>query len=100
VASTARRTCCPETIAYFCAAELLANAAKHSRANRIAIEVAEKQEELVMNVTDDGVGGAAATPGGGLAGLAQRVHTVDGELDIDSPPGGPTRVTVRPPLHP
>jgi signal transduction histidine kinase len=88
-----------ETITYFCAAELLANAAKHSRANRIAIEVVEEGAKLVLTVTDDGVGGAAATPEGGLAGLAQRVRTVDGGMDVDSPPGGPTRVTLRLPLH-
>jgi signal transduction histidine kinase len=96
---TVRPSAAIETIAYFCAAELLANAAKHSRANRIAIEVAEKEEGLVLTVTDDGVGGAAAMPGGGLAGLLQRVRTVDGAMVIDSPPGGPTQVTVRLPLH-
>jgi signal transduction histidine kinase len=50
-------------------------------------------------VTDDGTGGAGPTPGGGLSGLAQRVSTVDGRLDIASPPGGPTRITVELPLR-
>jgi len=83
-----------ETIAYFCVAELLTNAAKHSGAGRVDIDVSGDRSALRLRVTDDGVGGAHLTPGGGLAGLAQRVHTVDGRLDIASPPGGPTVVTV------
>jgi signal transduction histidine kinase len=88
-----------ETIAYFCAAELLANAVKHSYANRITLDVVERAGTLTLRVTDDGTGGAAPTPDGGLAGLAQRVSTVDGRLDVASPPGGPTRVTVELPLR-
>jgi signal transduction histidine kinase len=91
-----------ETIAYFCAGELLANAAKHSHANTITVTVAsvvgEPDAELRLRVTDDGVGGADPAHGTGLAGLTQRVHTVDGRLEIASPPGGPTRVTVHLPL--
>jgi signal transduction histidine kinase len=91
-----------ETIAYFCAGELLANAAKHSHANAITVTVAsivgESEAALRLRVTDDGVGGADPARGTGLAGLAQRVHTVDGQLEIASPPGGPTRVTVQLPL--
>jgi signal transduction histidine kinase len=89
-----------ETIAYFCAAELLANAAKHSYANRVTIEVAERDQMLVLRVSDDGRGGADPGGGSGLSGLAQRVSTVDGSLEITSPPGGPTRATVRLPLRP
>jgi signal transduction histidine kinase len=91
-----------ETIAYFCAGELLANAAKHSHANTITVTVAsivgESEAVLELRVVDDGVGGADPARGTGLAGLAQRVHTVDGRLEIVSPPGGPTRVTVRLPV--
>ena len=87
-----------ETIAYFCAAELLANAAKHSQATRIGLEATGRDGRLLLSVTDDGAGGA--DPGGsGLSGLAQRVSTVDGRLEIASPPGGPTRVTVELPLR-
>jgi signal transduction histidine kinase len=89
-----------ETIAYFCAAELLANAAKHSYANRVTIEVAEHDQLLVLRVSDDGRGGADPARGSGLSGLAQRASTVDGSLGITSPPGGPTQVTVRLPLRP
>jgi len=87
-----------ETIAYFCAAELLANAAKHSRAGRIGLRATGRGGTLVLSVTDDGAGGADPG-GGGLSGLAQRVSTVDGRLEIASPAGGPTRVTVRLPLR-
>ncbi|MGE5286986.1 MAG: sensor histidine kinase [Micromonosporaceae bacterium] len=88
-----------ETIAYFCAAELLANAIKHSFANKIKIEVNGREGVLILRMTDDGRGGADAAGGSGLAGLAQRVSTVDGRLEITSPPGGPTRITVSLPLR-
>lgn len=88
-----------ETIAYFCAAELLANAAKHSFAGRIGIRAAGQRDVLVLSVTDDGTGGADPARGSGLSGLTQRVATVDGRLTIASPPGGPTKVTVELPLR-
>jgi signal transduction histidine kinase len=94
----ARPTPAIETIAYFCAAELLANAAKHSMATRIGLRASGRDGTLLLSVSDDGAGGA--DPGGsGLSGLAQRVSTVDGRLEVASPPGGPTRVTVELPLH-
>jgi signal transduction histidine kinase len=84
-----------ETIAYFCAAELLANAIKHSSANVIEIKVdTERQDVLRLHVSDDGRGGADPSRGTGLDGLRQRVSTVDGSLSVSSPPGGPTSVTV------
>jgi len=88
-----------EAMAYFCAAELLANAAKHSGASRVTIGVCDQGAGLVMSVTDDGDGGARLVPGGGLGGLLERVQTVDGRLGLDSPPGGPTVVTVELPRH-
>ncbi|MBV9382622.1 MAG: sensor domain-containing protein [Streptosporangiaceae bacterium] len=88
-----------ETIAYFCAAELLANAAKHSQANKIKIDVTERAGVLVVRIADDGRGGADPAAGSGLSGLRQRVAVVDGSLDIVSPPGGPTQVTVELPLR-
>jgi signal transduction histidine kinase len=88
-----------ETIAYFCAAELIANATKHSYANQIKINIfTERTGVLRLQVTDDGIGGADAAGGSGLTGLAQRVSTVDGRIDVSSPPGGPTTVTVELPL--
>jgi signal transduction histidine kinase len=94
-----RPTAAIETIAYFCAAELLANAAKHSAASRIGIQVTGHADTLLLEVGDDGTGGADPAPGSGLAGLAQRVAVVDGRLRITSPPGGPTRVTAELPLR-
>ncbi len=89
-----------EAIAYFCAAELLANAIKHSSANKIEIIVAAQRKELLqVRVTDDGRGGAALSGGTGLQGLAQRASTVDGTLRVVSPPGGPTTVTVELPMR-
>jgi signal transduction histidine kinase len=83
-----------EAIAYFCAAELLANITKHSGASRAAISVGDDQGRILITVTDNGSGGARLAPGGGLAGLCERVQTVDGHLGIDSPAGGPTAITI------
>ena len=88
-----------ETIAYFCASELLANAAKHSLAKKLAVRAAGRRGVLLLSVADDGRGGADAARGTGLTGLAQRVAVVDGRLTIASPPGGPTKVTVELPLR-
>jgi signal transduction histidine kinase len=88
-----------ETIAYFCAAELLANAVKHSFANKIEIRATGREDVLLLSVADDGTGGADPGRGSGLSGLAQRVAVVDGRLTIASPPGGPTKITVELPLR-
>ena len=88
-----------ETIAYFSAAELLTNAAKHSRARHVTLEAVHVFGLLRIRVSDDGDGGARPVPGGGLNGLAERLRTVDGRLDISSPAGGPTVVTVELPSH-
>lgn len=83
-----------ESIAYFCAAELLANATKHSGASGVAVSVSARDGLLRLSVRDDGRGGAVIGAGSGLTGLLARVRTVDGTLTCDSPPGGPTVVTV------
>ncbi|HEY6296406.1 MAG TPA: histidine kinase, partial [Streptosporangiaceae bacterium] len=88
-----------EAMAYFCAAELLANMTKHSGASRVAISVRDDAGRMMMTVTDNGGGGAWLAPAGGLAGLCERVQTVDGYLGIDSPPGGPTSITIELPGH-
>ncbi|MEV4619890.1 sensor domain-containing protein [Asanoa sp. NPDC049573] len=87
-----------ETIAYFCAAELLANAAKHSRASRVGLGVVGAGGRLTLTVEDDGVGGADPA-GPGLSGLARRLAVVDGRIRVDSPPGGPTRVGIELPSY-
>ena len=88
-----------ESIAYFCAAELLANLAKHSGARRAVLEAVHVPGLLRLRVTDDGAGGASMDGGTGLRGLAERVRTVDGRLELSSPRGGPTVVTVELPSH-
>ncbi|MFI0791106.1 sensor histidine kinase [Micromonospora rubida] len=83
-----------ESTTYFCLGELLANATKHSSAERIHVAVVRDAAALWLQVRDDGAGGAAIAAGGGLAGLVDRVESVGGRLDLDSPAGGPTTVTV------
>jgi len=80
-----------ETAAYFVTAEAIANAAKHAGATAVHVRLAERDGTLVVEVTDDGRGGA--DPGGsGLRGLRQRVEALDGRFAVDSPAGGPTTV--------
>ena len=88
-----------ETIGYFCAAELLTNVAKHSGARHATLEVAHVPGLLRVRVSDDGCGGARIEARGGLAGLDERVRTVDGRLLVSSPRRGPTVVTVELPSH-
>nr|WP_246481177.1 sensor domain-containing protein [Amycolatopsis umgeniensis] len=87
-----------ETIAYFTVAELLTNAAKHTSA-AIEVDVGIFGDGLRLVVRDGGEGGARPERGGGLAGIAERLATVDGRLDIDSPPGGPTVISAEIPLR-
>ena len=109
--------CAPaiEAVAYFVVSEALTNVAKHAGASRADVTVERTGDRLRVVVTDDGRGGATLDPEGpglsppdpragawaaangggtGLRGLAQRAAAVDGTLTVDSPPGGPTRITV------
>ncbi|MFI0543453.1 sensor histidine kinase [Streptomyces sp. WSLK1-3] len=83
-----------EGIAYFTVSELLQNISKHSRATFAAVDVWRVENRLLLQVVDNGVGGAEVSAGSGLAGLAERLDAVDGILVVDSPAGGPTRVTA------
>jgi signal transduction histidine kinase len=83
-----------EAVAYFVVSEGLANIVKHSQATEAAIFVQRAGDRLHVIVTDDGVGGADPARGTGLVGLARRAASVDGTFEIDSPPGGPTLLTV------
>ena len=98
----ARPTPAIEAIAYYCVAELLANVAQHAQASRATVSCAQQGTWLRLVVRDDGRGGARLSTVGstssGLAGLTDRVRTVDGRLDLVSPAGGPTVVTVDLPL--
>ena len=104
VVLTDRPTPAIEAIAYFCVAELLANVAQHAHASRAQCPCTQEGGWLRLVVRDDGRGGAqlamVGSTSSGLAGLTDRVHTVDGRLHIASPPGGPTVVTVDLPLTP
>jgi signal transduction histidine kinase len=79
-----------ESAAYFVVAEALTNAAKHARAAEIGVRITRHRDLLIVEVIDDGVGGADPDAGSGLRGLADRVAAVDGTLTVTSPPGGPT----------
>jgi len=83
-----------EAVAYFVVSEGLANIAKHSQATEAAVFVQRSGDRLHVIVTDDGIGGADPARGTGLSGLARRAASVDGTFEIDSPPGGPTLLTV------
>jgi signal transduction histidine kinase len=83
-----------EAVAYFVVAEALTNVAKHSRARHAWVVARRDAERLELEIRDDGVGGAAARRGSGLAGLNDRVRSVDGVFDVTSPAGGPTTIRV------
>lgn len=83
-----------EAAVYFAVAELLANVAKHAHATSVTVELGYATQTLTATVTDDGIGGAAASAGSGLSGIERRMSAFDGRLEIDSPAGGPTRITV------
>ncbi|MFF4363763.1 sensor histidine kinase [Streptomyces sp. NPDC001604] len=83
-----------ESAVYFAVAELLANVAKHAHASRVTVELTYADETLTATVADDGIGGATAAPGSGLSGIQRRLAAFGGLLEIDSPAGGPTQMTV------
>ncbi len=87
-----------ERAAYFVVAEALANVAKHSGAKSCEVRCHRDGPRLIVEVWDDGVGGATVEPGGGLAGLAGRVAGVDGSMTVSSPAGGPTLVHAELPV--
>ncbi|MYW00307.1 histidine kinase [Streptomyces sp. SID3343] len=90
-----------ESALYFGIAELLTNAAKHADATRARILLArdDTDTEVVVDVEDDGRGGADVRAGGGLAGLRRRLAVFDGTLEVTSPAGGPTRVRMMVPCE-
>ncbi|MEU2788296.1 sensor domain-containing protein [Streptomyces sp. NPDC007100] len=83
-----------EGIAYFTVSELLQNVSKHSGASAATVDVWHAGDRIMVLVTDDGQGGASTESGSGLAGLAERLGSVDGLLVVDSPVGGPTAITA------
>jgi signal transduction histidine kinase len=87
-----------ETTAYFVVAESLTNAVKHSRARAVSVRVDLEEDTLVIEIRDDGVGGADATRGTGLTGLLDRVDAANGSLTIISAPGEGTAVHAELPV--
>ncbi|MGC4748146.1 sensor histidine kinase [Micromonospora sp. DT201] len=88
-----------ESALYFGIAELLTNAVKHAHATRARISIAQDDTTIVVDVEDDGRGGAGDRPDGGLAGLRRRLAVFDGTLEITSPAGGPTSVRMMVPCE-
>jgi signal transduction histidine kinase len=89
-----------ESAAYFVVSEALANVAKYARASHATVRVRREDGRVIVDVTDDGVGGADAARGSGLRGLADRVSALDGTLSLDSPPGRGTRLHAEIPCAP
>jgi signal transduction histidine kinase len=79
-----------ERAAYFVVSEALTNVAKHSAATRCEVRCGQRGDWLIVEVWDDGKGGASMAEGGGLAGLRDRVEALDGRFGVSSPAGGPT----------
>ncbi len=87
-----------EVTAYFVVLEALTNAGRYAKATRVSVEVRVADDELVVDVRDDGAGGADPSAGSGLRGLADRVNALNGRLEVVSPAGRGTRVTARLPV--
>jgi signal transduction histidine kinase len=88
------------TAVYYVCAEALANTVKHAAATSVTIRVVARPHVVTAEVADDGVGGADVAHGSGLRGLIDRVEALDGRVDIDSPAGGGTRISIELPVAP
>lgn len=88
-----------ESAAYFAVSEILTNAAKHSGADRIWVDLHDADGMLRISVTDNGKGGADVGSGSGLSGVERRLGTFDGIMAVSSPAGGPTMVTMEIPCE-
>ena len=88
-----------ESATYFVCSEAVANVIKYANASSVVISILERAGRLHVDISDDGVGGAVLGAGTGLSGLADRVEALDGTLELDSPPGGGTRLSVELPLR-
>jgi signal transduction histidine kinase len=83
-----------ESAAYFVVSEALTNVARHAHATRAVVSIARAGDRLVIEVRDDGIGGADADAGTGLQGLRDRVAALKGWMSVISPIGGPTTISV------
>ncbi|MEV1169475.1 histidine kinase [Nonomuraea sp. NPDC049784] len=83
-----------EVAVYFAVSELLSNSARHGDARSATVDISSNGSNLRITVTDDGMGGADPAKGSGLSGIERRLAAFDGVLALNSPPGGPTTVTM------
>lgn len=88
-----------EAVAYFVVSEAVGNVVKHAMAHTVTVSVERVGDSLAVVVTDDGIGGADPAHGTGISGLIQRIQSVEGTLTLDSPPGGPTIISVKLPCE-
>jgi signal transduction histidine kinase len=94
VLPTVRAADASEAVAYYVVAEAIANVQKHAHASEVVVQVAAVGDALVVDVTDDGIGGAGERSGGGLEGLRERVEACGGALRVQSPVGGGTQISA------
>jgi signal transduction histidine kinase len=88
-----------EIAAYFVASEALANATKHAQASRIELALATRNNNLLLSIRDDGIGGADPAHGSGLVGLTDRVEALGGSIEVRSSAGHGTQITAALPLQ-
>jgi signal transduction histidine kinase len=99
ITTDARSPAPVEIAVYYVASEALANAAKHARASRIDVSLRRRDSTLLLEISDDGVGGADSAGGSGLVGLFDRVEALGGSIRIDSAAGAGTRISVELPVR-
>jgi signal transduction histidine kinase len=92
---TARLDPVVEATAYYVVSEALQNVVKYTNDARVCVSALQQDGRLILEITDDGPGGASTLRGSGLRGLGDRVSAVGGRFDVDSPPGGGTTVRAR-----
>ena len=88
-----------EAAAYFVVSEALTNVAKYAEAETVSVDVRSARGSLLLMIADDGIGGAELGRGSGLRGLVDRVQAVGGTLDVRSPPGRGTRLSIQLPTQ-
>ncbi len=89
-----------EVTLYYLVSETATNASKYANASAVKVEITQTGRAINATVSDDGIGGATVEGGSGLAGLVDRVESLGGKLEIDSPPGHGTRINAEIPLSP
>jgi signal transduction histidine kinase len=88
-----------EVAAYYVVSEALTNTTKHAHASRVRVAVEKRDDRLHLSIVDDGVGGADPGAGSGLIGLSDRVHALDGSMEVDSRRGRGTTIVAELPLR-